>query len=55
MNLAKALDEAQTLFAFSVPDNGVWQKKQNFDKGIKDYHTNNWKEFIENNISKSTV
>ena len=35
MNLAKALDEVQTLFAFSVPDNGVWQKKAEFWQGDK--------------------
>ena len=41
MNFAKAAGEVQTLFGFSVPENGVWQRRQNFDKWIKDYCTNN--------------
>jgi hypothetical protein len=41
MNFAKAAGEVQKLFGFSVPENGVWQKRQNFDKWIKDYCTNN--------------
>ena len=34
---AKAAEKIQSLFGFSVPEHGVWHKRQNFDKWIKDY------------------
>ena len=34
---AKAAEKIQSLFGFSVPDHGVWHKRQNFDTWIKDY------------------
>ena len=37
MTFAKAAGKIQTLFGFSVPENGIWQKRQNFDKWIKDH------------------
>ena len=38
MTFAKAAAKIQTLFGFSVPENGIWQKRQNFDKWIKDHN-----------------
>ena len=37
MTFAKAAGKIQTLFGFSVPENGIWKKRQNFDKWIKDH------------------
>ena len=34
---AKAAGKVQTIFGFSVPEKGIWQKRQNFDIWIKNY------------------
>ena len=38
---AKAAEKIQTLFGFSIPEQGVWQERQNFEKWIENYEKPN--------------